>query len=324
MFFKCKIQNEQLVTENEELEKKERIKDKAYALVEANKYSEKLTAQILKEEQGTAYAIGKVKETYSRIINDFNMINDIVQYNKKDMNNVMNISKDFEESVGGIKEVSAKTVNHMDELVKSIGVVEDNFNEIKEIMKSFMISFDEIKETMGNIIGIAEQTNLLALNASIEASRAGEHGKGFSVVADSINDLAKQTKDLVGNVNVKMDMLQENVDVLSNSMNGTYKVLSSANKQVENAKDVINEVDNYVGDVSFVNKKIAEAVGKCDNQFENMLVNVKNSTENSKLMVKDIANVSLQLSNRNVMIEDLTEMLSQTNKLQKDFDNLLC
>ena len=79
--------------------------------------------------------------------------------------------------------------------------------------------------TMGNIIGIAEQTNLLALNASIEASRAGEHGKGFSVVADSINDLAKQTKELVGTVNNKMELLQENVDVLDHSMDGTYKVL---------------------------------------------------------------------------------------------------
>ena len=208
----------------------------------------------------------------------------------------------------------------MDELVKSIKVVESNFNEIKGIMTSFMVSFDEIKETMGNIIGIAEQTNLLALNASIEASRAGEHGKGFSVVADSINDLAKQTKDLVGNVNTKMDLLQDNVDVLNHSMEGTYGVLGNANRQVDNAKAVILEVDEYVGDVSGVNEKIVAAVGKCEDQFEKMVSNVKKSNECSSKMLQDITDLSIQLTNRNVMFEDLTEMQVQVHKLHDKID----
>ena len=75
-----------------------------------------------------------------------------------------------------------------------------------------------------------------ALNASIEASRVGEQGRGFAVVADSINDLAKQTKDLVGTVNNKMDLLQDNVDILNGSMDGTYKHLYDSNKHVESAK----------------------------------------------------------------------------------------
>jgi methyl-accepting chemotaxis protein len=228
----------------------------------------------------------------------------------------MDISKDFEENVKGIKEVSSKTVDNMDELVKSINVVENNFNDIKNIMKSFMVSFDEIKETMGNIIGIAEQTNLLALNASIEASRAGEHGKGFSVVADSINDLAKQTKDLVGNVNSKMDLLQDNVDVLNHSMEGTYGVLGNANRQVDNAKTVIQEVDEYVGDVSNVNEKIVSAISKCEDQFAKMVSNVKKSNDDSEQMLKDITSLSIQLTNRNVMFEDLTTMQKQIQKLQ--------
>lgn len=322
MFFKNKIQNVQVedrIHLNEE--QKEEIYNKIFAFKTANDFSNNLTNDLLKEEQGAAYSIRKVKNSYINTLNDFKMINDIIQNNQKDMNTVMEISKDFEKSVGGIKEVSSKTINHMDELVKSIDVVEDNFNDIKIIMKSFMTSFDEIKETMGNIIGIAEQTNLLALNASIEASRAGEHGRGFSVVADSINDLAKQTKDLVGNVNTKMDMLQENVDILNNSMNGTYKVLINANKQVDNAKNVITEVDNYVGDVSFVNDRIADAVDKCDSQFENMLINVKKSTDNSKVIMDEITNVSLQLSSRNIMAEDLSEMLRQIRALQKEIDN---
>jgi len=291
--------------------------DKLFALKAANDFSMEITKNLLEEEQGTANAIKKVKDTYNEIITNSNMISETVNLSKTDLKNVMEISRDFEESVIGIKQVSSKTVNNMDETVKSIKVVENNFNDIKNIMKSFMVSFDEIKETMGNIIGIAEQTNLLALNASIEASRAGEHGKGFSVVADSINELAKQTKDLVGNVNIKMDLLQDNVDVLNNSMKGTYSVLGKANKQVENAKQVIKEVDDYVGDVSGVNEKIVSAIRKCDQQFERMVADVKDSNKSSEHMLVDISNLSNQLTNRNVMFEDLTEMQSQVKKLQK-------
>jgi methyl-accepting chemotaxis protein len=301
----------------EENKSEELVKaDEMFALKTANDFSIELTKNLLEEEQGTANAIGKVKATYNQIIANSNMINETVDLSKKDLGTVMDISKDFEENVKGIKEVSSKTVDNMDELVKSINVVENNFNDIKNIMKSFMVSFDEIKETMGNIIGIAEQTNLLALNASIEASRAGEHGKGFSVVADSINDLAKQTKDLVGNVNSKMDLLQDNVDVLNHSMEGTYGVLGNANRQVDNAKTVIQEVDEYVGDVSNVNEKIVSAISKCEDQFAKMVSNVKKSNDDSEQMLKDITSLSIQLTNRNVMFEDLTTMQKQIQKLQ--------
>jgi methyl-accepting chemotaxis protein len=314
MFFNKNNKVELVVEENksEELVKA----DEMFALKTANDFSIELTKNLLEEEQGTANAIGKVKATYNQIIANSNMINETVDLSKKDLGTVMDISKDFEENVKGIKEVSSKTVDNMDELVKSINVVENNFNDIKNIMKSFMVSFDEIKETMGNIIGIAEQTNLLALNASIEASRAGEHGKGFSVVADSINDLAKQTKDLVGNVNSKMDLLQDNVDVLNHSMEGTYGVLGNANRQVDNAKTVIQEVDEYVGDVSNVNEKIVSAISKCEDQFAKMVSNVKKSNDDSEQMLKDITSLSIQLTNRNVMFEDLTTMQKQIQKLQ--------
>ncbi len=317
MFFNKNKKEVIQVEEDDDVLAKRSIDEKEiYALGVANEFSMELIKSLLDEEQGTAHAISKVKSTYNEIIANSDMINETVNLSKKDLGKVMDISKDFEENVKGIKEVSAKTVDNMDELVKSIKVVENNFSEIKNIMKSFMVSFDEIKETMGNIIGIAEQTNLLALNASIEASRAGEHGKGFSVVADSINDLAKQTKDLVGNVNTKMDLLQDNVDVLNHSMEGTYGVLGNANRQVDNAKSVIQEVDEYVGDVSNVNDRIVSAISKCEDQFAEMVENVKKSNEGSSQMLKDITNLSIQLTNRNVMFEDLTEMQSQVGKLQ--------
>ena len=299
----------------EEEEKKGNYEDIVFALQTANNYNFTSKDKLLKEEMGTVKALEKVKLSYYDVINNSEKINKMVEASKNDLAEVINVSNEFSDSVSSIKEVSTNTVVHMDELVKRIGNVESNFNNIKNIMKEFMQSFDEIKDTMTDIIGIAEQTNLLALNASIEASRAGEQGKGFSVVEDSINDLAKQTKELVGTVNNKMDLLQENVDVLNVSMDGTYKQLYDSNKHVDSAKKVILEVDKYVGDVAGVKDSIENAVNKCDKQFVNVLENIGESVKKSEQMANSISDLSLQSMKRNVIYEDMDNIFKQTKIL---------
>lgn len=299
---------------------KDNREDIIFALKVANDYNLSSKDKLLKEEMGTVQAIDRVKNSYNDVITNSDRINSMVEVSKNDLSEVLKVSNEFAESVHNIKEVSSNTVTHMDELVKRIGAVEENFNNIKDVMKEFMQSFEEIKYTMSDIIGIAEQTNLLALNASIEASRAGEQGKGFSVVADSINELAKQTKDLVGTVNNKMDLLQENVDVLNVSMDSTYKQLYDSNKHVDSAKTVILEVDKYVGDVANVKESIEQAVKKCDDQFVNVINNVVESKKKSQLMSDSITDLSKQLTKRNVIFEDMDNILKQTKLLLSDME----
>ena len=317
MLFKKK-DIEQVNEKNTEKEYKEKKDNLIFALNTANDFNLQSKEKLLTEELGTVRALNKVKSSYHEVISNSDKINELVEESKEELMNVIKVSNEFADSVSSIKTVSEDTVVHMDELVKRIGTVGDNFDNIKNIMKEFMQSFEEIKETMTDIIGIAEQTNLLALNASIEASRAGEQGKGFAVVADSINDLAKQTKNLVGTVNNKMDLLQENVDILNSSMDGTYKQLYDANKHVDSAKTVILEVDKYVGDVANVNVNIEQAVKKCDEQFLNVIENVDKSKKNSEMVANDISDLTLQLTNKYVIFEDMDNIMKQTKLLIND------
>ena len=109
--------------------------------------------------------------------------------------------------------VFEETTEHLSVIINNLSSIQQSTRESNTQVTKVREVSDEINQFVGLIRGISEQTNLLALNAAIEAARAGEHGRGFAVVADEVRNLAQRTNDATNEIN----NLVESIDSASNT-----------------------------------------------------------------------------------------------------------
>lgn len=149
-------------------------------------------------------------------------------------------AKELEDSVMAMSESTQKQSKSLEETANAVREITESMQGVDSKAQEVVQQGDDIKKILGFIAEIADQTNLLALNAAIEAARAGEHGRGFAVVADEVRNLAERTQKSLGEIGASVNLLVQSINDMGESIKVQMEGIEHINESIVALEEITN------------------------------------------------------------------------------------
>jgi len=282
--------NKQKISANETIIDKtelEILKSKAQIVDQliANDFQQKISSLA-----SNTQLINKSSLTHlSKIENNFQLVNHLAEQ----ATGMADLSATSVSSAHETSTKSALSIEQLQTLSEKITTAEKNISEFTILLEGLTNNNQTISQSLEAIKSIASQTNLLALNAAIEAARAGEHGRGFAVVADEVralasisNESAEQihegmgkimgiSNDIITQQKIVVGSIEESLEITSNIVTDLGQVHSLSVDSTTAAEAVITQMQQQVGETNHILENIADMLDESKSSMNDSNNNVE-------------------------------------------------
>lgn len=257
-------------------------------------------------QANSASELSSVMGTFTSKVQETNENGQLIQHSSNEVLNMTNEGSQLMES----------STNQMAKIDK---IVQDAVQKVQ----CLDVQSQEISKLVSVIKDIADQTNLLALNAAIEAARAGEHGKGFAVVADEVRKLAEQVSVSVTDITGIVNGIQSETNLVTDSLKGGYIEVEQGTSQIrttgETFKGISSAVSNMVQSIQTVTENLSD-IARNSEDMNKSIEDIAAISEESAAGVEQTSASSQQTSSS---MEEVSENSEQLAKLAEKLNGLV-
>lgn len=254
----------------------------------------------------TSNSIGKRAEEESSIVQQTTQTGNKA---KKQIDESVKSSQKAKEEISQTNEALMEANKIFELLIAKIAQTAEVESTLQQKMDALFQDADRVKGVLNVINDIADQTNLLALNAAIEAARAGEHGRGFAVVADEVRQLAERTQRSLVEINATVSVIVQAITDSGNQMDENAKLFEELVRQSEAVSSKIDSSVNLMVNSLSVVDSAAQTSEKSGEEIKKAMEEIHHINEITTSNARDLEEIASAAEHLHEVTQKLNDQL---------------